>query len=186
MNEEKHGPYIVTDHKEVYKNPWTTFYEDAVIRPDGKLGVWGITNVGPGTAILALDKDHNVYLAKGYMYANNKEITVLPGGKIDGNESPLDCAKRELEEEIGLKSDTWIHLGTYHVYPAIIEDNTDMYLAMNATKHIASDPDQENFTLQVIPLEEAVRMAMNSEIFHCLAVQAIMQAWYYLQKQKSS
>ena len=75
MNEEnnKRGPYIVNEHTTVYKNPWTTFYEDKVTRPDGTDGIWGITDVGPGNAVLALDKDRNVYLARGYMYANDKE-----------------------------------------------------------------------------------------------------------------
>jgi 8-oxo-dGTP pyrophosphatase MutT (NUDIX family) len=178
-NKDKRGPYLIKDHKVIYKNPWTLFYEDSVIRPDGKDGVWGITDVGDGTAILALDSERNIYLAKGYMYANDKDILVLPGGKIDHNETPLDCAKRELEEEIGLRSDEWIHLGAYHVYPAIIRDKTDIYLALNATEHIASDPTGENFSIKKIPLKDAADMAMKGEIFHAMAAQAIMQAWYY-------
>ena len=180
MNEEKrHGPYIVKNHKVIYKNPWQTYYEDNIIKPDGNETIWGYADVGPGTAILALDKDRNVYLARGYMYATDKEILVLPGGRIDNGESPLACAKREPEEEIGLRSDEWIHLGTYHVYPGIVKDNTDVYLALNATEHYASDPDNENFTIEKIPLEKAVKMAMEGKFFHSMAVQAIMQAWYY-------
>jgi len=183
MNEaNKRGPYIVKDHKIVYQNPWTTFYEDSVVRPDGKDGIWGIANVGPGTAILALDKNRNVYLANGYMYANDKEMLVLPGGKRDEGESSLDCAKRELEEELGLQSEEWVHLGSYHVYPAIIEDETNIYLALNATEHTASDPDGENFTIKKIPLSKAVTMVMNGDIHHAMAAQAIMQACYYFQK----
>lgn len=178
----KRGPYIINGHKTVYQNPWTRFYEDSVIRPDGSDGVWGIADVGPGTAVLALDNEHNVYLAHGYMYANNKDMLVLPGGKRDEGESRLACAKRELEEEIGLRSDEWVHLGSYHVYPAIIEDETDVFLALNATEHIASDPDGENFIIKKVPLEKAVEIVMNGEIKHAMAAQAIMQAWYYVNK----
>jgi 8-oxo-dGTP diphosphatase len=33
----------------------------------------------------------------------NKDLWVAPGGKLEGDESPTECAVREMEEETGLK-----------------------------------------------------------------------------------
>ena len=43
-------------------------------------------------------------------------IWELPAGTLHKNERPLGCAKRELVEEIGYKSERWKRLG--HIYPA--------------------------------------------------------------------
>jgi len=41
----------------------------------------------------------------------------LPGGKVEGEELPLQAAVREFHEETGLKGKRWRHLGkTSHVY----------------------------------------------------------------------
>lgn len=181
--ENKRGPFLLKDRNIIYESKWTMFYEDSVIRPDGKDGIWGIMNPGQGSAIIALDIEKNVYLARGYMYALNRDMLVLPGGRIDDNESPLECAKRELEEELGLRSEKWVHLGYYHMLPARIEDKTDFYLALDVTEHHASDPDGENFTVVKMPLLKAVDMVMAGEIHHSFAAQAILQAWYYVNKK---
>jgi 8-oxo-dGTP diphosphatase len=42
----------------------------------------------------------------------------LPGGKVEGEEMPLDTAVRELAEETGLAGKYWRHLGkASHRYP---------------------------------------------------------------------
>ena len=37
----------------------------------------------------------------------------LPGGKTEKNESPLDCAKREIHEELGVEIAPLFQLGAY-------------------------------------------------------------------------
>lgn len=56
-----------------------------------------------GCAIVALDRNdpHRVLLGKRTK-EEGKDLWVLPGGKVDDNESTTECVKREAFEEVGL------------------------------------------------------------------------------------
>jgi ADP-ribose pyrophosphatase len=54
------------------------------------------------------------------------------GGYIDADEVPLAAAQRELAEEIGYVSDSWVHLGSYPVDGNRGAGHAHLYLALNA------------------------------------------------------
>ncbi|KAJ3176557.1 hypothetical protein HDU85_006877 [Gaertneriomyces sp. JEL0708] len=60
-------------------------------------------------------------------------------------ESPLDCAQREMYEELGYVSPQWIEFGTYRVNANRGEGMFSMYLALDSYKQSSeeSDDDQE-------------------------------------------
>ena len=60
------------------------------------------------TAVLPLDEDGNVYLVRQYRAPIDRVLLEIPAGKLDfPGEDPLECAKRELREETGLKAEEW-------------------------------------------------------------------------------
>lgn len=52
--------------------------------------------------------------------SHGKDIFIQPGGKIEGNESAIECLKRELHEEQGIEIDTsdLEFVGTYFAIAA--------------------------------------------------------------------
>jgi 8-oxo-dGTP pyrophosphatase MutT (NUDIX family) len=58
------------------------------------------------------------------------DLLELPAGKLDEDgESPLECAKRELVEEVGKAADQWEHLVTYLTSPGFTDEKVYVYLA---------------------------------------------------------
>lgn len=57
--------------------------------------------------------DGTVPLFRQYRHGLRRICLTFPGGTIDGDESPLDCAKRELLEELGCSAERWQSLGHY-------------------------------------------------------------------------
>jgi ADP-ribose pyrophosphatase len=58
------------------------------------------------------------------------DLLELPAGKLDEpGESPLECAKRELAEEIGKTAATWEHLTTYYATVGFSDEVIHLYLA---------------------------------------------------------
>jgi len=99
--------------REIYRHSPFRAIEDVTFRlPDGEEKVFALKKEGSVVAILALDTSNRIILTKQYRPGPDAIIDELPGGGINKEESALDAAKRELKEETGYESESWIKLGT--------------------------------------------------------------------------
>src|ERR1044072_6391843 len=108
MTSNKKGPYEFLSRKSVYDNPWLELHEDRVIHPDGREGYFGVVQMKPGSTVLALSESGDAYLVREYKYAVERESLELMSGGLETEETPLEAAKRELKEEVGLEAREWI------------------------------------------------------------------------------
>lgn len=176
----KKGPWTILSYKTVYKNPWIDVREDQVIRPDGKPGIFGVVIMKSGISVLPLDDKGNVYLTEEYHYAVERVTTEVISGGIDKNETKLDAAKRELEEEAGITAKEWTYLGFIDPFTSAISSPNYMFLARNL-RFSKSNPDgTESIKIIKIRLEKAIKMAEDSEITHGASVVLILKANSYL------
>lgn len=100
----------------VYKNPWIKVREDAVVRPDGKRGIYGFLEKAAGNFIIAIDNHNFIYLINEYRYPVKKIILQLPAGVID-SKNIVHEAKKELYEETGIVASRWKKIGGFYVAP---------------------------------------------------------------------
>src|ERR687894_601878 len=98
-----HGHWTIHDSNRVYRNPFIEVVEDRVTRPDGQPGIYGTVAMRPGVAVLSVDEDGKAYLTRKFRYAIGRESIEVAGGGIDEGESPLDAARREAREELGVE-----------------------------------------------------------------------------------
>src|SRR5918912_1237343 len=113
--DEKTNPWLTLHSKQVYDNAWISVREDAVIRPDGERGIYGVVhfkNIAIG--ILAIE-DGFTYLVGQYRYPLEQYSWEIPEGGCAEDEDPLRAAQRELEEETGLRAGVWEKLGEAHL-----------------------------------------------------------------------
>ncbi len=134
-----------------------------------------------GTAILVIDDENHVLLSREYKYALGRDDVNLPGWAMDAWESPLECAKRELEEELGYVADKWINLWHIHPLTTLIRETEYLFLAKKIRKTKKHDDIWEEIEEIRIPYNEVLTMVMNSEITHAASVAAILKAQKYLQ-----
>jgi ADP-ribose pyrophosphatase len=88
--------------------------KDAVLFPDGREACREYI-VHPGAAaIVPLLEGDRLLLVRQYRYPVRAMTLEIPAGKIDGEESPLSCAKRELQEETGYVANEWSYLTLIH------------------------------------------------------------------------
>ena len=149
---------------------------DKVILPNGKTSTreW-IKHPGAVCMIPRLP-DNKIALIRQYRYPVNKEMIELPAGKLEDNENPVTCAKRELEEEIGYKSEKLTFLTNLHPAIGFSDEIMGLYLAEDLVQ-TTSNKDEDEF-LELIPtsLNKAVEMVWKGKITDVKTIIGILWA----------
>ena len=133
-----------------------------------------------GAAVLPVDTDGNVYLVRQFRSAFNKEVLEVPAGKLEKGEDPFFAAVRELEEETGFKSDSFINLGEYWPTVGYCSEIVYLYLAKMLSSGSTNFDDDEFISLVKMPFEKAYEMCMKGEICDGKTQLAILKAKHYL------
>lgn len=163
----------------MYQNPWVTMREDSVRKPDGKKGIYGFLQIPDGVGIVALYPDHRIHLVGEWRYPIHRYSWSVVCGTREPGETPLQAAKRELEEEAGLEARTWKKLGIIHPSPGLVQETAYLYMARDC--RLADQPSHqreatERFSAQRRTLEQAVAMIQKGEITDSYAVSSILLA----------
>lgn len=173
------GPFEVTSTREVFKNPWIRVREDHVIRPDGRQGSFGIVEMKAGSSVLAVDEKGYAYLAREYKYAIEAESIEVMSGGLEAGESPLDGAKRELKEELGLEARDWIDLGMVDPFTTVVSSPNYLFLARGIVEGNQHLEDGECVQIVKCKFKDAVDMVMRGEITHSASCVLILKAQEY-------
>lgn len=88
-------------------------------------------------SILATTKDNELLLVEQFRIPVCSNVIECPAGvlgDIDKNETPLECAKKELLEETGYISNDWEHIYTSPQSPGITNEINFKFRARNCEK----------------------------------------------------
>mgnify|MGYP001320770677 CR=1 FL=1 len=150
--------------KVVFKGKILDVRKDGVILPNGKSEIREWINHPGAACCIPIMPDGKIVLIKQYRYAVQKVMIELPAGKLDIGEEPEVCARRELEEEIGYKTNKLKFLTIIH--PAIGFTNEKMwiYIAEDLEKTRQNLDNDEFLTLIPTDLEDALGMVWSGKI----------------------
>lgn len=180
--EETENPWQVNSSKLVYDNDWISVREDSVVRPDGLPGIYGVVhykNVAVG--VLAVEDDE-IYLVGQYRYPLDIYSWEIPEGGCPEGEEPLEAARRELEEETGLRAESWVRLGAAHLSNSVSDEYAVWFLATDLTQGEERPEGCEKIVRRKVKLTQALTMALNGEITDALSLLAIMS--YHINRHK--
>ena len=115
----------------------------------------------PGAvAIVAVDDEGMVTLVRQRREAARKQLLELPAGTLEEGETPLESARRELEEETGLTGGNWRELAGFYTTPGFCREYMHVFAAEDVTSGEASPEDDEDLELVRWPVSDiAERMS---------------------------
>lgn len=174
------SPWRTLEAREVYRNPWLDVVEYAVVRPDGQPGIYAVVNPGDNASIVALDGENNVYLVGDFCYPLQRYQWSIPTGKVEADEDPLDCARRELAEEAGIEAERWDLLGAFDLTPGICTQTSYIYLARDLTLGEPRPEGTERITVRHLSLRDAYEACLTGEIRNAVSVIGILRTWISL------
>ena len=157
--------------REIYQDG-ETIYDGKIIRvekwrvslPDGREAAREVVIHKGAAAIVPVDAQGMVTLVRQHRVALDTFTWEIPAGKLDSvSEDPLDCAKREMEEETGLRAANWRRLSHVITTPGFCTEQISIYLATELSQHEAHADQDEFLRLQKMPLDEAVNRVMAGE-----------------------
>ncbi|OBH10371.1 NUDIX hydrolase [Mycobacterium sp. E1747] len=152
---------------------------DQVRMPGGATAVREVVEHYGAVAVVALNDDNEIAMVYQYRHAFGRRLWELPAGLLDvAGEPPQRTAARELQEEAGLKADTWRVLVDLDSTPGFSDESVRVYLATGLTEVARPEAHHEeaDMTMRWYPLEEATEMVLRGEIVNAIAVAGILAA----------
>lgn len=85
--------------------------------------------------IIPVFEDKTIAMVRQYRHAAGEYLLEVPAGSLDkGEASPLLCAHRELEEEIGVVADHVEEIASFYVSPGFLTEKMHVFLATGLTE----------------------------------------------------
>ncbi|MCE0763978.1 NUDIX hydrolase [Pseudonocardia kujensis] len=162
--------------RQVYANNWMTVREDAVRRPDGSDGVYGVIDKPTYALVIPRDGDR-LHLVEQFRYPIGMRRWEFPAGTAPDRaaQDPAELAVRELVEETGLRAGRMEKIGTLDVAPGMSSQRGHVYLATELTPGEAQREHTEQDMRQAwFSTTEFERMIAGGEITDAQSVAAYM------------
>lgn len=141
---------------------------DHVEMPGGRIVSREVVEHTGAVAVVPLDDEQQVVLIEQYRHSVGRRLWELPAGLLDTpGEDPLDTARRELAEEVGLSGRSWTLLADVVTSPGFSDESVRVFLTRGLSELTRPDgPDDEeaDLTVRRVPLTDAVSAVLAGEI----------------------
>jgi ADP-ribose pyrophosphatase len=137
--------------------------------------------VHPGAVgIVALDEELRVFVIRQYRHPVAAQLWEIPAGLLDEpGEDPLEAAKRELLEEVGLRASEWDHVIDVFSSPGMSSEVVRVFLARGLSPVIDHErpelvDEEVDLRVTAIPLSDLVDHVLAGRVHNALAVAGIL------------
>lgn len=183
MPNEVKNPWKILDSSKIYDNPWITLTEHKVKNPIGNNGIYAVVHFkNLAIGIVPLDENLNTWIVGQYRFPLNKYSWEIPegGGKLEL--PPIESAKKELSEEVGIAANKWTLIQEFNTSNSVTDEHSLIYIAQDLSFHEAHPDDDEELVLKKLPFSELYQMVVNGEIWDSLSIIAVYKTKALLDK----
>lgn len=164
----------------IYKGRIVDLRVETVELPDMKYAKREIVDHARGACIIPVKDNGKIIMVKQYRKAVNDFVLEMPAGLVEVNEDPSLAANRELQEEIGYKSNKLKFLFDGYASPGFTNEKNSFFLALDLEKSELDLDENEYLEVVEYDLKDLVSMLEACEITDMKTIVSIL----YLQSVK--
>jgi ADP-ribose pyrophosphatase len=139
------------------------YVEKATIQRDGKVIKKDILKRTSSVIILPIDENDEIYLVSQFRDSYQKVMLETVAGHIEEGESPIEAARKELKEEVGLTAGKWREIAKIHT-SANINDAVHVFYATDLNEGDQDLDEDEDIDIVKVPFSTALEKVGTGEM----------------------
>ncbi len=172
--------WSVQDSRTVYEGRILNLRLDKVRLPSGRIALREIVEHRPAVAMLPVTSGGTIFLVRQFRDAVRQQLLEIPAGILNPGESPLEAARRELQEEIGFDAEHLEEWGKFYTSPGFSDEEVTLFFASGLVESKLA-PDEDEF-IRIFPVrkEEIPTLLDSGRVRDAKTIAAL--AWYLAKK----
>lgn len=167
-------PTISSEH--IYSGKVLSLRVDTIGLPEGGTSKREIVEHDESVVIVPIDSEGYVVLVKQYRKAAGKFLLEAPAGGIEKGEDPAQAAEREIQEEIGFRSNDMRYMGGFWMAPGFCTEYMHSYIANRLEKSSLPADEDENIEVVFLHKDDINSAIKSGEIEDSKSIASIMMA----------
>jgi ADP-ribose pyrophosphatase len=134
----------VVNREKLFSARLLTIYKKSVQNNDDSIWEREVVTYGGSAAVVLAEYEGKIILVSQFRPTAEKYFLELPAGRIKKGEQPIQCAKREFEEETGLVPLNLEEIISFYPSPGFVDEKMHLFYANKFNKgSVNFDPGEE-------------------------------------------
>lgn len=151
----------------IHENPWWAYKHDKYKLPNGKEGDYYYMDISPAAIIIPVmeeGKEIKIVMIKQYRYLTQSYSIEFPMGGKKESQTIEECARAELEEETGYKTNQLEFVCKFFPYEGLSKDVSNVFIARDLVKSETKLDETEEIEILIKSPKEIDEMMERGEI----------------------
>ena len=159
----------------VYQGTILEVYKDHMEFSNWNTAKWDFIRHDGAAAVVPVMEDGRILMVSQYRNALERMTLEIPAGKLDQPGEPgIECARRELEEETGYRSEELEWLLSLRTTVAFCNEKIEIFVARNLIPSCQHLDEDEFVDVKAYTLEELKEMIFSGKIEDSKTIAAIL------------
>ena len=159
----------------VYQGTILEVYKDHMEFSNGNTAKWDFIRHDGAAGVVPVMEDGRILMVSQYRNALERMTLEIPAGKLDQPGEPgIECARRELEEETGYRSEELEWLLSLRTTVAFCNEKIEIFVARNLIPSCQHLDEDEFVDVKAYTLEELKEMIFSGKIEDSKTIAAIL------------
>ncbi|MCA3696901.1 NUDIX hydrolase [Aquidulcibacter sp.] len=175
-------PFQILSSHIAYQNPWITVEHQDVLRPDGRPGIYGIVRfANRAVGVLPIDETGYVWMVGQFRRPVEAWSWEMPEGGVPYEEEIEAGARRELEEEVGVRAETLVKVLEMDLSNSVCDETATCFVAYGLSRGNLDPDATEVLTIKQLHFTQLLAEVEAGKIRDALTVATVYRTYHLAQ-----